>query len=317
MRKWTVWIALLLAFCMLLAGCAAQTQEAVESPESATEAAVQPAGQGEEATPEELDVFGNAPVNLTNVERIVSLTPAGTEIVCALGGGELLVGVDASSNYPESVQDVEIVGDYNGPDVEKIVSLEPDVVLAGNTLQQDVIDNLKAMGLEVVSVEATTFMEIPYAFELIGNILNAGPAAEELVSALNDAVAQAQETQPEEAKTVYYAMSYGDAGNWTSGPDSFIYTMIELTGGVPVPDDPSLPMWVEYPVEDLVAANPDIILVDSSMGAFGDIAGQNGYKDLDAVKNGRTYEIDADIFTRPGPRIIDALNELSRILNEQ
>ena len=109
-------------------------------------------------------------------------------------------------------------------------------------------------------------------------------------------------------------MSYGDMGNWTSGPGSFINTMIEAAGGKCVTEDAAA-AWLEYPVEDLVKANPDIILLDSSMGSTDDIASAQGYADLDAVKNGKVYSIDADVFTRPGPRIAEAIATISDIVN--
>lgn len=247
---------------------------------------------------------------------IVSLTPSSTEIVCALGAEANLVGVDAFSNYPESVQQLEVVGDFSGPDVEKIVSLEPDLVLAGTTLQQDAIDALKGLGLEVVCTEATLFEDIVPSIELVGLLLEREAEAAEVVKSIDEAIAAAEQNAPQEEVTVYYAMSYGDMGNWTSGPGSFINAMIETAGGSCITDDPSFPAWVEYSLEDLVANDPDVILVDSSMGSAEDIAAANGYSGLSAVKEGRVYEITSDVFTRPGPRIADALHELSGILNE-
>ncbi len=263
----------------------------------------------------DLDIFGNGSIDGINAEKIVSVSPAGTEIVCALGGEDRLIGRGEYSNYPESAQSVEVVGDFNGPDVEKIVSLEPDVVLMADKLQQDAIDRLTEMDIPVLMVNATKLEDIPYSYELIGKLLGAEEEAQALADELSAAIAEAEGAQPATPQTVYYAMTYGDAGNWTSGPGSFIYSMIEIAGGKPVPDDPSLPSWVEYPVEDLAAADPEVILVDSSMGSGGDLSGVPGYGDLSAVQNGNVHEINADIFTRPGPRIVEAIRTLSDILN--
>ena len=110
-------------------------------------------------------------------------------------------------------------------------------------------------------------------------------------------------------------MSYGDMGNWKSGTGSFINTMIELAGGKCITADQAAP-WIEYSLEDLAAADPDIILLDSSMGSTEALAEVAGYKDLTAVRNGNVYAIDADVFTRPGPRIGEAVLEISEILNK-
>lgn len=320
MTKKVMTILLCVAFAtMMLAGCTAPATDDAAASTDAGEAETVPAEAAEAAGPTTViltDMQGESVAIDGEIGKIVSLTPAGTEIVCALGAEELLVGVDASSNYPESVQSLEIVGDFNGPDVEKIVSMEPDLVLAGNTLQQDAIDSLRGLGITVASVEATSFDQISQSILLIGQMIGRDEEAQTLNTEMTQAIVGVQESASQEGKTVYYAMSYGDAGNWTSGPGSFINTIIALAGGIAVTDaDSSLPQWLEYPVEDLAAANPDIILADSSMGSIGELSAQAGYADLDAVKNGSVYEIDADVFTRPGPRIVEALQQVGEILN--
>ena len=260
------------------------------------------------------DMSGNT-VTVDSAEKIVSLTPAGTEIVCALGAEDKLVGVDDSSDYPRSVDKIEVVGDFNGPDIEKIVALEPDVVLAGNMLQHDEIDQLTALGITVVSIEATAFEDIKKSITMVGKILDASQEANKINKKIDEALNEAEENNPENSPTVYYAMSYGDMGNWTSGPGSFINSMIEAAGGTCVTADAQA-SWLEYSLEDIVAANPDIILVDSSMGSAGDIENAPGYEDLDAVKKGHVYIVDADVFTRPGPRIAEAVKAVSEIVNQ-
>ncbi len=103
----------------------------------------------------ETDFVGAKLPQLDRVERIVSLTASNTETLFALGLGDKVVGVDAYSDYPEAAQSIDKVGDFNGPNAEAIVALEPDLVLAGNKLQQEAIDQLKALGLTVVATEAT------------------------------------------------------------------------------------------------------------------------------------------------------------------
>lgn len=273
-------------------------------------------GSTPDGTLDVTDMMGNAlSLTISPDDKIVSLTPAGTEIVFALGAGGKLVGVDAFSTYPEETQQIEVVGDFNGPDVEKIISLEPNIVLSGNTLQQDSIDQLNELGLQVVCVEATTFEQIPEAMTLVGELLQTPDEAAQVVQNIDNAIAAAKEHAPTESKSVYYAMSYGDMGYWTSGPGSFINTMIELAGGTCVTADGGYP-WIEYPVEDLVAANPDIILIASDSGDVESFSATPGLGDLDAVKNGAVYVVDADVLSRPGPRIAEAVAMISDILNK-
>lgn len=321
MNKKIITLLLSTIFCIaVFLGCAPSAPAASETPapSQAPSASAEPsetaASSDSAAGISITDMAGNE-VTIAKADKIVSLTPAGTETVCALGAAKQLVGIDAYSNYPEITQSIEVVGDFNGPDVEKVVALEPDVVLAGNTLQQEAIDNLKKMNIPVVSVEATTFEDITKSITLVGEIVGAQDEAKQLVDGIDQIVKTAEESKPAEAKTVYYAMSYGDQGNWTSGPGSFINTMIELAGGKCVTEGQEYP-WIEYPMEDLAVANPDIIIVGANMGSTADLSTVPGYKDLDAVKNGKVYTVDADVFTRPGPRIGEAVLEISEILSK-
>ena len=321
-RKIISLLVCVLLMAAVFAGCAPleaapsvsveATQEASAAPSASAEQGAQsaPAPAGVSVT----DMAGNE-VTVAKADKIVSLTPAGTEIVCALGASKQLAGIDAYSNYPEITQGIEVVGDFNGPDVEKVAALEPDVVLAGTGLQEDAIGKLNELGITVVVVEATAFEDIAKSIELVGEIVGAQDVAAQLTSDIDTAVKDAQDNKPAEEKTVYYAMSYGDMGNWTSGPGSFINTMIKLAGGKCVTEGQGAP-WIEYSLEELAAADPDIILLDSSMGSTEDLGQVAGYKDLTAVKNGNVYAIDADVFTRPGPRIGEAVREISGILNK-
>ena len=164
-KKLYVILTALLVCALLFAGCAPQAAPA----ESA--AAESTAAQSESAAPSETveetaqavvvtDMLGRE-VTINATDTLVSLAPSATEIIYALGAGDNVVGVDAYSNYPEAAQSVEVVGDFNGPDVEKVVSLEPDVIFCGNTLQQEAIAELENLGMTVVSTEAVAFEDIP------------------------------------------------------------------------------------------------------------------------------------------------------------
>ena len=321
MKKNLIRVLLISIACILLfTGCAGNST-ANPSAVSADASASSPASVAEEtaaaSAAEEIavtDMVGRE-VTVKSAERIVSLAPSATEILFALGVGDKIVGVDAFSDYPEETKNIEVVGDYNGPDVEKIVSLSPDIVFCGNTLQEEMIGELEKLGLTVVATEAVAFEDIQKSIEMMGNIVGEQDAAKTVVDSINSAVETAKQNAPKEEITVYYAMSYRDMGNWTSGPGSFINTMIELAGGVPVTKD-AADSWLEYPMEELVNRDPDIILLSSDMGSAEDISNVQGYADLSAVKNGKVYQMEANILSRPGPRIAEAIAIISDILNK-
>lgn len=250
------------------------------------------------------------------VEKVVSLAPSVTETIYALGGGDLLVGVDDYSYYPEEAKSLAKVGDYMNPNTESIVSLDPDVVITGNKLQQDTIDKLNELGITTVQSEPTTYDQIYEAIELIGQVIGKADAAQDLISDMT------QRTEAVEQKaagdtdkpSVYFVMSFTD-GNWTSGPGTFINEMIEMAGGTCVTADGGA-QWMDYSLEELVKRNPQVLLVSTDAGKVEDLKKLNGYKSLSAVKNDRVYEINADIVSRPGPRIVDALEEIYDLLHK-
>ncbi len=331
-----LFLCAILALAALLSGCAhtpaatpAPTQDptAAPSPEATAEATAE-ATEAPEATPEAdateapsaeaisiVDVLGNEVTLDAYPEKIVSLSPSTTEILYALGLGDKLVGRDSYSDYPAESADVPVVGDYSGPNVEAIAATEADLVLASTTLQQDAIDQLKSLGITVASVEATTYEQIAETITMIGTLTGAQEEAAALNASMTEAAdAVAAAVADLEKPTVYYVMSYGEYGNWTSGPGSFINSIIELAGGAPVTADAEAP-WLEYSLEQLLQDDPDVILVSSDAGDPALLADAEGYKDLTAVKEGRAYSIDANTSSRPGPRILEAAEAVAALLH--
>jgi iron complex transport system substrate-binding protein len=293
-----------LAALLLVLGLAA-CKQAVIPPAEAPEAA------GITVT----DHMGRTVALTAPAEKIVSLTPANTEILYALGAGDRLVGRDSYSLYPEEAADLPVVGDYTGPNVEAVIALEPDLVLVSNYLPEETVAQLEDAGIAVAGIEATLYEDIPASIEMVAALTGAD------AKPVLDAIAAAEQGVAERAAgaaqpTVYYVMSFGDYGNWTGGKLSFINTMIRKAGGVPVTDTvESESAWFEYSLEQLVAADPDILLFDSYAGDPAALAEAEGYKELSAVKEGRVYIVDADIISRPGPRIAQALTTIADLLH--
>lgn len=310
MKRLTAFLLTLVLVVGLFVGCTADnsTSDVVES--STSEASQTPVAK--DVMDENVDAMGDEVTAVEDTEEltIVSTAPSATEILFALGCGDNIVGVDAYSTYPEETANIEVVGDYNGFDAEKVISLNPTVVFAGNTLQAEDIQTLEDAGLNVVAVEATYYDDIANSITLIGSVIG----KEDEAAALNEQIAEVAQTVEEKAvafaekPSVYYVMSIGDSGNWTSGEGSFINTIIEMAGGTPITAG-SESEWLEYPVEDLVENDPDILIV-SDYVTEEDLVAETGYKDLTAITEGHYYFINTDIISRPGPRITEALETL-------
>ncbi len=300
MKRWMQVLLVVVMIAGLLCGCAAGG------------GASEPSGTPvpKDILDENVDAMGNE-VSASAIPEaeltIVSTAPSATEILFALGCGDNIVGVDVSSIYPEEAAAIEKVGDFNGFDVEKVIALNPSVVFAGNGLQHEDIAALEKAGLNVVAVEATYYDDIAKSITMIGDVVGKKDEA----AALNQQIADVEKTVKEKTAaltqkpSVYYVMGIGEYGNWTSGKGSFINTIIEMAGGTPITND-ATSEWLEYPVEDLVKMDPDILLVSSRV-AEDDLKAATGYSDMTAIKEGHYYIVDAGVIELPGPRIGEAL----------
>ena len=245
------------------------------------------------------------------VEKVVSLTAANTEIVYALGAGDLLVGADAYSDYPEEANDLPRMGDYAGPNVELIAAAEADVVLASTKLQQDAIEKMEALGLNVVCVEPTGLDELYEGIALIAAVVGADPTP--LLTEMQDAIAETAAAVPADMKPVrvYFALSFGESGDFSAGPGTFIDELIAMAGGENVAAGSEY-AWPMYSLEGIVAADPDVILISD----YGDgtvveqFCALSGYGELRAVQEGHVYALTDDLISRPGPRIAEGFQQV-------
>ncbi len=297
MKKASLFLLVLVLIISALSGC--QKAEPIETSTISEEAAQEPVVEPTEQVPVV------EPVEVSH--RIISTVPSVTEILFLLGCGGDIVGVDAFSNYPEEALSIEQVGDYSGFDIEKVISLEPDIVFAGNKLQQEEIDTLKSLGINVIETEPTGFEDITSSIEEIGALLGKEAQAKEITDNIN-AVIEAVEQKTiisSYRPTVYYVMGIGEYGNWTSGEGSFINTAMEIAGGICVTAGSPVP-WMDYPLEDLIIADPNILIVSEYVSEE-ELLSDPTYMELTAIQTGNYFFINPDIIERPGPRITEAL----------
>lgn len=256
------------------------------------------------------DAYGNEVTVEAEPETIVTVSPALTEIVYALGGEDKLIGRSSYDDYPADVFDVQDIGPIDMPDVELIVELDPDVVLASSIFSEEAYNALTEAGLTVVIVRDETDIEgLTYCVETVADVIGLHEDGQALAMSISDEIAeiynQAQETIADDDITVYYAMSFGEYGDYTAGPDTFINDIIEYAGCVNAASDAD--GW-SYSAEQLLAADPDIILVpDWGYDMFMET---EPYTELTAVQNGTVLAVDANTFERVGPRNVDAMNTL-------
>ncbi|UYN92548.1 MAG: ABC transporter substrate-binding protein [Anaerolineales bacterium] len=255
--------------------------------------------------------------------RVVSMAPSNTELLFAVGAGDQVVGRDPYSNFPDEALDVADIGDtYASLNTELILSLEPDLVLAAGITPPEQVDQLEQIGITVYWLGNPTDLEGLYrnletVGILTGNEQEALAAIDEL-SARADAVLAAVANVTDKP-TVFYEVDGQTDPNapFTAGAGTFIDLIINLAGGANVVGDQD--GYIAYSIEDLLVADPDVILLgDYAWGATVEsVAARSGWSALSAVANDQVYPFNDDHMSRPGPRLINALEDLARLLHPE
>jgi iron complex transport system substrate-binding protein len=254
-------------------------------------------------------------------ERIVSLAPSCTEILFAVGAGDRVVGVTEYCDYPPEVVgkknrgEIGMIGGYSTPSFEKIVALQPDLVVGAHGNPDDVlywlVDQSAHPGVTypVYAQNPKDVEEIFEQLKVVGALTGCRAEADSLEHELRDRVeaitAETASLTEEEKPRVFY--NIGDF--FTAGDNTFVNEVIMLAGGTNIAADTS--GYFVMNLEELIDHNPQVIICDSGMGsmsiAYEAIMNDERLQIVEAVKNGWVYVIDADIMDRPGPRVMDAL----------
>jgi iron complex transport system substrate-binding protein len=247
--------------------------------------------------------------------RIVSLTPATTEVLFAIGAGPRVVAkVEDIANYPPQAADLPVVATFAGVDVEAIVALEADLVVAGGTglSQGPAVEQLRNAGIVVLVVYPTTVDGALDGIRTIGLATGEGQAADDLAGSMTAQIEAIRAITADAVRPrVFYEIDYGQA-IFTPPADSIYGEMIRLAGGDPISGDPSYAISIET----LVAADPEVILLgDAAYGVTADqVATRPGWGGMTAVVEGRIHPVDDVLITRPGPRLVQGLQELLRVI---
>jgi iron complex transport system substrate-binding protein len=252
-------------------------------------------------------------------QRFVSLAPSNTEILFALGLGEKVVGVSDFCDYPEEAKAIEKVGGVE-PSLEKIVALEPDLVLTigGNP---ELVSKMEELGLTVIVLAPKDLEGIYKDIELVGKAAGVEEKAASLVAEMKERVeAVAAKTKGVEVKPkVFYELDATDPSKpYTAGPGTWHDHFIKIAGGINIAADAEM-QWVQLSTEEIIAKDPDIIVLgDALWGVTPDMVRERpGWDVIRAVKEGAIYPIDDNLISRPGPRVVEGIEELARIIHPE
>jgi len=255
-------------------------------------------------------------------QRIVSLAPSNTEILFAIGAGDQVVGRDELSDFPEEAKAVTNNGStFDALNTELIVSLNPDLVLAAEINTPEQVKQLEDLGLTVYYLKNPTTLEEMYGnLELLAQMTGHQEETAALVESLKARVAAVDEKiAPLSSRfSVFYELDATDPSKpFTAGKGTFITQLIERAGGYNIAGD--LEGYPQLSLEQVVAADPAFIILGNARYGMTpeSIAQRPGWENLSAVKNGQIFPFNDDLVSRPGPRLVDALEELAKLLRPE
>jgi len=251
-------------------------------------------------------------------QRVVSLAPSNTEILFAIGAGSQVVGRDEFSDYPaEAVSIDSIGGSFGEYNVEAILALKPDLVLAAEINTPELVKQLEDVGVTVYYLANPTTLEGMYTnLETVASLT--GHDVTELVDSLKTRVAAVDEKiAPLSSRiSVFYEIDATDPTKpWTYGPGTFGDLLIDRAGGYNVANVVTDP-YPQLSLEQIVTANPSIIILgDAVWGVTTEsVLGRAGWESIEAVKSNSIFPIDDNLISRPGPRLVDGLEQLAKLL---
>ena len=249
-------------------------------------------------------------------QRIVSLAPSITETLFALGLGDRVVGVTDWCNYPPEALEKEKVGGYTTPDIEKIVALNPDLILVAHGTPMEVINTMVGLGLTLFGIKTTDLDDLLNDIRRIGEITDKELEAQALTSEMAVEI-QAVTNQTEELEQrpkVFYIVGH-EPSLWTVGSGTFIHELIEKGGGVNICQN--ITGYAEISIEYVLARDPEIIITSSWPGIYEWAMNSTELEVTAARQSGSVYTCDDNLVQRPGPRLVKGLEWFAHFIHPE
>ena len=258
--------------------------------------------------------FDNSP------KRIISVSPSATEILGVIEADSMLVGVSLYSYYPPSIKDLPKVGSYVKPNIEQIISLNPDlVVMSYEGAPRSDVNHLRRLNLNVAVLRSENFSDIIKNINWLGEVLGHKKEAKEAAGNLESRYKQIRSlVQGMPKPRAFYSIALNPIT--TVGAKSFINSLIHDAGGINITGgiDQAYPRLT---IESVIAMSPDILIFSSGMGNELDMENQmpfwKRWKNIPAVRDQRFVEVNHDIINRPGPRVVQALASIAQQLHPE
>ncbi len=252
--------------------------------------------------------------------HIVSLVPSNTEILYAVGAGDDLMAGTQYDDYPPDAKSKALIKGLK-PSLEVVTAYHPDLVLASSSNASDLIQQLRTLHIPVVYLDPHDFVGVYHDVQLVGQIVDAAPAAQKVVAGMQQKVGMvtAKTASVTTKPRVFVEIDASDPTKiFTVGPGSFIDVLVTMAGGANIAHD-AKSAYPQLGLEALVAADPQVIVLDdAAFGATPDaVAKRPGWSSLVAVKDHRVFPIDDSLVSRPGPRLADGLLAMAKLIHPE
>ncbi len=255
-------------------------------------------------------------------QRIVSLAPSNTEILFALGLADKVVAVTDLCDYPPEAKEKPTIGGFTTTNIEKVVALSPDLILATSIHEKRIIPQLEQRGLAVLALNPKTLGEVLEAITMVGEITGKEEEASRLVAQMQNrikAITDKTNNLPDSERPRVFYLTWHDP-LMTSGSGTLLHELIQKAGGRNIFSEVIGTRSVD--LESLVARNPQVMIAGIGMGSGGDktfqyLKTESRLQNTEAMKNGRVYKIDMDLTGRGGPRIVEGLEQFARCIHPE
>jgi iron complex transport system substrate-binding protein len=252
-------------------------------------------------------------------QRVVALAPSITEIIFALGQQDRLKGTTQFSNYPAEAAKLPKIGSYVRLDLERIVALHPDLCIAikdGNP--KDTIERLQSLNIPVFAVNPRNLETVMQTIQKVGDILNASERAKTLVQAMRGRIQRVDALVASIDQRPRVFIQIGISPIISAGTNTFIHELIVRAGGINVAAGKKA--YPHFSREQVLALAPDVLIITSMSRSGAFEKAKSDWRrliDTPAGLGKRIYTVDSDVFDRPSPRLLDALEILTRLLHPE
>jgi iron complex transport system substrate-binding protein len=268
----------------------------------------------QDATLEFTDYYNRKVKVKQDPKTIISISPGITELLFDLGIGNKIIGRTTFCNYPQEALQIEAIGGISDANLEKIITLSPEIVITSSMVRKDLVENIEKAGISIICLPERSNVEGVFnTLQILGKIFGKENVADSLINNMKNELDKIKSLYNKESDkpSVYYVVGYGATGDFTAGKNTYINEIIELAGGINIANN--ITNW-SYSKEELFSKQPDYIIVrQEDLNSF---INTSPYKDLNAVKQNKVLGINSSLMDCQTCRSIEAIKTIASFIHQ-